>query len=276
MREAHEQKVLPPDTLHQLFGNLNALVDFQRKFLIQAEDNADRSPQEQHFGYLFIQLEEAFGVYEPFCANSLTAQQLVVQERAKLEKLSSILDPGYELPSILIKPVQRICKYPLLLQEMIKSTPEDWSNYEEMEVGLETVRRIASKVNETMRREENNIVFEELKTRIDYGDKDYDVDRAGRLLLHDKFMLYRSGRGQEMLVYLFETALVICKEDTKESNKKVNAISISSRKNKKLKDDTIYLRGVIFVSKIAQAANITQNGKLKCLHIRILSPPPTV
>lgn len=37
-------------------------------------------------------------------------------ERISGQKLAHVLDPNYELPSQLIKPIQRICKLPLLMQ----------------------------------------------------------------------------------------------------------------------------------------------------------------
>ena len=119
MRELQIQKIVSPDTIHYLFGNLNALVDFQRRFLIQLEEIAEKSPEEQRIGHLFIQFEDSFSVYEPYCANYYSAQDLVVQETPRLQKLADILNPIYELPSMLIKPVQRICKYPLLLKELL-------------------------------------------------------------------------------------------------------------------------------------------------------------
>jgi len=77
--------VVSPEMIHLIFGNINALVDFQRRFLIAVETNAALPPQEQNFGHVFLQHEEAFAVYEPFCANVKTASSLVVQEYEKLQ-----------------------------------------------------------------------------------------------------------------------------------------------------------------------------------------------
>ena len=91
MRELQMNDILNPDTIHYLFGNLNALVDFQRRFLFQLEEIAEKSPEEQNFGLLFTQTEEQFTVYEPYCSNYFSAQDLVVQEAPKLQKLANIL-----------------------------------------------------------------------------------------------------------------------------------------------------------------------------------------
>lgn len=170
MRELQVQKVVAPDTIHYLFGNLNTLVDFQRRFLIQLENMAENAPEEQRFCLLFSQLEEPFAVYEPYCANYYSAQDLVVQETPKLEKLAHVLNPAYELPSLLIKPVQRICKYPLLLSQLIKTTSSDWPHYAEMEEGLEAIKRVTEKVNETQRKHENMQAVQDLKRRVDESD----------------------------------------------------------------------------------------------------------
>ena len=167
MRELQNHKVLSLDTIHYLFGNLNALVDFQRRFLIMVEDMAEKPAQEQRIGLLFVQMEETFAVYEPYCANYYSAQDLVVQEAPKLQKLADILNPTYELPSFLIKPVQRICKYPLLMGELVKSTNKNWPCFAEMNDGLEAIKRVAEKVNETQRKHENVQAVEDLKKRID-------------------------------------------------------------------------------------------------------------
>jgi cell division control protein 24 len=48
-----QNAILPPDTIHNLFGNLNTMVDVQRRFLICVEENARRPVDDQHFGHVF-------------------------------------------------------------------------------------------------------------------------------------------------------------------------------------------------------------------------------
>ncbi|KAG0174549.1 hypothetical protein DFQ28_005884 [Apophysomyces sp. BC1034] len=257
MRELQQQKILSPDTVHYLFGNLNSLVDFQRRFLIQLEEIAEKPAQEQRLGHLFVQMEEAFAVYEPYCANYYSAQDLVVQEAPKLEKLADILTPTYELPSMLIKPVQRICKYPLLIGQLIKSTKSDWPHYVEMEEGLESIKRVAEKVNETQRKHENIQVVEDLKKRVDDW-KGQSIEGYGSLLLQDKLHMSSTVHEREMHVFFFEKALLICKESKDSTMNKLtrpNAIYIRRRRHGSLQP-----KGLIFTSRVIGIHNKSQDG----------------
>ncbi|KAI7903535.1 uncharacterized protein BX663DRAFT_551254 [Cokeromyces recurvatus] len=235
MRELQIQKIVSPDTIHYLFGNLNALVDFQRRFLIQLEELAEKSPEEQRIGLLFIQMEDSFSVYEPYCANYYSAQDLVVQETPRLQKLADILNPTYQLPSMLIKPVQRICKYPLLLQELVKSTDKSWPYYHETLQSVEAIKRVTEKVNETQRQHENSQAVEELKKRLDDW-KQITIDGYGNLMLQDKLFVSThstDNNERELHVFLFEKALLLCKE-SKGNNllPKTNSLSINKKKRR--------------------------------------------
>ncbi|KAI8640044.1 hypothetical protein BD408DRAFT_404414 [Parasitella parasitica] len=253
------QDVLNADTIHYLFGNLNSLVDFQRRFLIHLEEIGEKPAEEQNFGTLFSQLENQFTVYEPYCANYFSAQDLVVQEAPKLQKLADILNPVYELPSMLIKPVQRICKYPLLLQQLLKSMKPDWPHFEDMEEGLESVKRVTEKVNETQRKHENIQIVNDLKKRVDEL-RTAQIDSFGSLLLHDKLVMQQADESdKEMFIFFFERIMLICKE-SKDSIKNKSGKSI-----KKKRRGSLQPKGLIAMSKILSVRNTSTGEGNWCL-----------
>lgn len=264
MRELQIQKIVSPDTIHYLFGNLNALVDFQRRFLIQLEEIAEKSPEEQRIGHLFIQMEDSFSVYEPYCANYYSAQDLVVQETPRLQKLAEILNPIYQLPSMLIKPVQRICKYPLLLQELLKSTDKDWAYYNEAQASVEAIRRVTEKVNETQRQHENVQAVQELKKRLDDW-KELTLDGYGNLMLQDKLFISTADTNErELHVFFFEKALLFCKE-SKGNNlllPKSNTLSM----NKKKRRGSLVPKFIIQTSCVIDMQSRCKNG-IWCLNV---------
>src|ERR1700684_261896 len=82
---------------------------------------------------LTVPQEDEFTVYEPYCANYTNASEIMLAEEQNLMVMnfgsSSLIESHFphqnhnhlinaksELPAFLIKPIQRICKYPLLLE----------------------------------------------------------------------------------------------------------------------------------------------------------------
>ncbi|OAD66085.1 hypothetical protein PHYBLDRAFT_10626, partial [Phycomyces blakesleeanus NRRL 1555(-)] len=256
MRELQSQNIVSSDCVHYLFGNLNSLVDFQRRFLFQLEEIVEKSPEEQRVGYLFTQMEDAFAVYEPYCANYFSAQYLVVQEAPKLQKLADILNPIYELPSILIKPIQRICKYPLLLGQLLKSTSKDWAYYQETEQALEAIRRVADKVNETQRQHENVQAVEELKRRV-CDLEDLAIETYGHLLLQDKMIVSINESDRELHCFLFEKTLLMCKYIKESKNILTKGTTLSIKKKRR---GSLQSKCTIYASRILGVHNKSTPG----------------
>ncbi|ORZ31068.1 hypothetical protein BCR44DRAFT_139181, partial [Catenaria anguillulae PL171] len=207
--------VLPPGTISALFSNLKALVDFQRGFLVGLESLlVQAAAGDEKVGSLFVSLEPTFAaVYAPFCANFKQASDLAVDNVHVLQAAAQVMEPQHELPSYLIKPIQRICRYPLLLRELIKKTPaEEYSEAlaQDLQDGLEAIQRVTESVNEARRMHENQLVKEDLVRRVEDW-KGHDVNSFGSLLLHDRFMMQIQDYERELVIFLFEKIILCCK-----------------------------------------------------------------
>ncbi|KAK9386569.1 hypothetical protein V1515DRAFT_571718 [Lipomyces mesembrius] len=225
MKQLQVQEIVSADTIHFLFPNLNMLVDCQRKFLVGIETNARLPLGAQRFGAFFLSMESPFSVYETYASQQKQASDIAIQEAPKLATLKDLIEPTYELPSILIKPIQRICKYPLLLKELLKYTPEEDEYYSELLEGFHAMKRVANRVNETQRQTENKQVALSLCVRIDDW-KGHKMEHFGDLLYDGLFQCVEDDK--EYHYYLFETILLFCKEDTAPSALHVGGRSSSN------------------------------------------------
>ncbi|KAK9460818.1 uncharacterized protein V1516DRAFT_625666 [Lipomyces oligophaga] len=210
MNQLRTEEILPADTVHSLFPNLKSLVDFQRKFLVGLETNARLPPSQQHFGSLFVSAEPNFSVYETYASQQKRSTDLAIRESPKLGRLSEVIEPTYELPSLLIKPIQRICRYPLLLKELLKYTAETDENHQELVDGFHAMKRVTDRVNETQRKTENKETAASLNARIEDW-KGHNIDQFGDLLLHGVYQMIEVDK--EYHIYLFENILLFCKEE---------------------------------------------------------------
>lgn len=114
--------IVTGDAVHDIFLNLNALLDFQRRFLIRVEQTNAQPEEEQNWGKLFVLYREAFKVYEPFIANQKRCEETALKEFERLketggpEDLRQMVESSTHFSSFLLKPFQRLTKYPLLLK----------------------------------------------------------------------------------------------------------------------------------------------------------------
>ncbi|KAF9568221.1 rho guanine nucleotide exchange factor scd1 [Agrocybe pediades] len=207
-----QANLMDQDTIHLLFPNLNKLLNFQRKFLIRLESTAEQPWQEQRWGQHFLESEDEFIVYEPYCANYTNATELMLANEQNLAPLNHLINVKGELPGLLIKPIQRICKYPLLLDSLIKAcSPSTYAHYDELKRGSDAAKRITDKINEAQRRAENEQTVKSLHSRIDDW-KGHHLENFGELLLDDVFVVTKSDIDREYHVFLFERIILCCKE----------------------------------------------------------------
>lgn len=120
-KELEETGALNGDSSHQIFLNLNNLLDFAQRFLIRMEQHNALPEDMQNWGDLFIQHQEGFRQYEPFIANQLRCDAVCQREWEKIKAAprSADFQQMVAQPSTLngffVKPFQRLTKYPLML-----------------------------------------------------------------------------------------------------------------------------------------------------------------
>jgi cell division control protein 24 len=118
LKKALEQRgVIPGDIVHQIFLNINAILDFQRRFLIKVETTNSMQQSAQQWGAPFVLYEEAFNIYQPFIANQRKAAQVANQVFESIQAIQHPVACDFNtLDGFLLKPMQRLVKYPLLLK----------------------------------------------------------------------------------------------------------------------------------------------------------------
>lgn len=113
-----EQKgAIPGDIVHSIFLNINAILDFQRRFLIRVETTNSMPTATQKWGAPFVMYEDAFDIYQPFIANQRKAAMVAQQVFDKIQQVNHPVALDFNtLDGFLLKPMQRLVKYPLLLK----------------------------------------------------------------------------------------------------------------------------------------------------------------
>lgn len=198
-------ELITSEQIHILFPNLNEIIDFQRRFLNGLECNINIPNNLSRIGSIFIHAANGpFKSYEPWTIGQLTAIDLINKEQANLQKSSKILDPGFELQSFILKPIQRLCKYPLLIKELIKTwSQNDSSTYNELLLAQQATKEVANQVNEAQRRSENVGILQNLSERVNNW-RGFNLKDQGDLLYHGVVGVKDNDTEKEYIAYLFE------------------------------------------------------------------------
>jgi len=195
--QCQKTSVVPGDILHQIFLNLNGLLDFQRRFLIRVEQINAMSEDEQNWGKLFVLYNEAFSIYEPYITNQKQCEATVMREFDRLKQaggtpeLQGIVANPSTLYSFLMKPFQRLSKYPLLLDQLYKKGDLDPERKSDLLIGKECATAVLSRTNAAMEREDRLGAVEDLRSRVEEW-KGHNLSEFGELLLFGTFTVLKS------------------------------------------------------------------------------------
>ncbi|KAK3386070.1 Pleckstrin homology domain-containing protein [Podospora didyma] len=262
LKKTLEQKgVIPGDVVHDIFLNINAILDFQRRFLIRVETTNSMPVSRQEWGSPFVTYEESFNIYQPFIANQRKSAKLAGQVFDKIQAAEHPVACDFNtLDGFLLKPMQRLVKYPLLLKDLLKKS-EDEKVKTDLAAGISSAERVLQKANEAVGRDLLDEALEDLITRVDDW-KNHRVDQFGKLLLHGVYTVItgKSDQEKDYEIYLFECILLCCKEITPAKTKDKKDKTRSTGPKVRNKNAKLQLKGRIFMTNVTDVVAISKTG----------------
>ncbi|KAF4122033.1 hypothetical protein GMORB2_7626 [Geosmithia morbida] len=257
-----EQKgAIPGDIVHSIFLNINSILDFQRRFLIRVETTNSMPTAIQKWGAPFVMYEDAFDIYQPFIANQRKAALIAQQVFDQIQVINHPVALDFNtLDGFLLKPMQRLVKYPLLLKDLNKKT-EDQETKADLVAGCEAAERVLQKANEAVNRDLLEEAFEDLNSRVDDW-KNHNSDHFGQLLMHGMYTVITGKVDQEKDygIYLFENILLCCKEVSANKSKDKKDKTRSTGPRIRNKNAKLHLKGRIFMSNVTDILTLSKPG----------------
>uniref|UniRef100_A0A4W6CLG3 Phosphatidylinositol-3,4,5-trisphosphate dependent Rac exchange factor 1 n=1 Tax=Lates calcarifer TaxID=8187 RepID=A0A4W6CLG3_LATCA len=246
---ADDQQCLSPEHVKILFSNIEDILELHKEVLSAVEASLQPEPQpQQALGHVFLQFVSSFSVYGEYCSNHEKALRLLM-ELNKIPNIRTYLlhcmllggkkSTDIPLEGYLLTPIQRICKYPLLLKELLKRTPKKHADYPAVEEALQAMKAVCSNINETKRQMEKLEALEQLQSHIEGWEGTNLTDICTELLLHGNLLKISAGNIQERVFFLFDNLLVYCKRKSRVSGKK------STKRTKSINGPLYVFRGRI-------------------------------
>ncbi|XP_005150847.1 phosphatidylinositol 3,4,5-trisphosphate-dependent Rac exchanger 2 protein [Melopsittacus undulatus] len=219
---AKVDKNVTEETVKTLFSNIEDILAVHKNFLSLVEECLQPEPNAQHeVGTCFLHYKEKFRIYDEYCSNHEKAQKILL-DLNKIRTVRTFLlncmllggrkNTDVPLEGYLVTPIQRICKYPLLLKELLKRTPRKHSDYAALMEALQAMKAVCSNINEAKRQMEKLEFLEEWQSHVEGWEGSNITDTCTEMLRSGLLLKISAGNIQERIFFLFDNLLVYCKK----------------------------------------------------------------
>uniref|UniRef100_A0A8D2IX32 non-specific serine/threonine protein kinase n=1 Tax=Varanus komodoensis TaxID=61221 RepID=A0A8D2IX32_VARKO len=193
---------IPPGIVnkeHIIFGNMQEIYEFHNNIFLKELEKYEQLPED--VGHCFVTWADKFQMYVTYCKNKPDSTQLILEHAgAYFDEIQQRHGLANSISSYLIKPVQRITKYQLLLKELLTCCEEGKG---EIKDGLEVMLSVPKRANDAMH-----------LSMLEGFDE--NIESQGELILQESFQVWDPKtlirKGRERHLFLFEMSLVFSKE----------------------------------------------------------------
>ncbi|XP_046887928.1 triple functional domain protein [Hypomesus transpacificus] len=184
---------------HIIFGNMQDLDEFHHNIFLKELEKYEQLPED--VGHCFVTWADKFQMYVNYCKNKPDSTQLILEHAGSyFDEIQQRHRLANSISSYLIKPVQRITKYQLLLKELLTCCEEGKG---EIKDGLEVMLSVPKRANDAMH----------LSMMEGF---DGNLESQGELIVQEAFQVWDPKtlirKGRERHLFLFEMSLVFSKE----------------------------------------------------------------
>uniref|UniRef100_A0A3Q1FFH4 Vav guanine nucleotide exchange factor 3 n=1 Tax=Acanthochromis polyacanthus TaxID=80966 RepID=A0A3Q1FFH4_9TELE len=203
--------------LEKVFVNIPDLVKVHKCLLLEIQDSVHHRSA-QNLYQIFITFKERLLIYGKYCSHVETAIATLddicknrEDVRMKLEECSKRANYGkFTLRDLLVVPMQRVLKYHLLLQELVKHT-HDATDKSNLRTALDAMKDLAQYVNEVKRDNETLREIDQYQKSIE--NLNQPLSNYGRPKGDGEVRVASVDKRakQDRHIFLFDAAVIVCK-----------------------------------------------------------------
>uniref|UniRef100_A0A8C6SZ49 Si:ch211-269k10.2 n=1 Tax=Neogobius melanostomus TaxID=47308 RepID=A0A8C6SZ49_9GOBI len=181
-----------------IFGNVEKLWDFHSQYFLKELESCVHSPLS--ISSCFLRHEDQFGMYGLYSKNKPQSDALLCSHGNEFFKNKQMeLEDKMDLASYLLKPIQRMSKYALLLKDLIKECGQT------QEQELSDLRTAEEMVKFQLRHGNDLLAMDAIR------GCDVNLKEQGQLRCQDEFMVWCGRRKYLRHVFLFEDLILFSK-----------------------------------------------------------------
>eukprot|EP01080_Neovahlkampfia_damariscottae_P003204 gene3204-5520_t len=236
------KKLIDSEDLRQIFGNIPMILEFQKKFLASMNDEmTNYSPK---IGKCFVAFALYLKAYPEYINTYDDNINLLNNLQTENKSFEAFLLKRMQFPecgnlpveSFLVKPIQRIPRYKLLLRDLLKETPENHVDFQNLQIAYEKIDYVAGFVNEQKREAENRKVVLNLRTSMPENIQSILLIPGRKLVKFGNVQIkteeiseHQSRAGfEEVTLYLFNDLILIIEElDVNQIDSQFSIVDIS-------------------------------------------------
>ncbi|XP_037836082.1 pleckstrin homology domain-containing family G member 4B isoform X2 [Kryptolebias marmoratus] len=181
-----------------VFGNVEKLWDFHSQYFLKELEACAHSPLS--ISSCFLRHEDQFGMYALYSKNKPQSDALLSSHGNEFFKNKQLeLGDKMDLASYLLKPIQRMSKYALLLKDLIKECGQS------QEQELSDLRTAEEMVKFQLRHGNDLLAMDAIR------GCDVNLKEQGQLRCQDEFIVWCGRRKYLRHVFLFEDLILFSK-----------------------------------------------------------------
>uniref|UniRef100_A0A672Z6J1 Osteoclast-stimulating factor 1 n=1 Tax=Sphaeramia orbicularis TaxID=375764 RepID=A0A672Z6J1_9TELE len=217
------ERFLQAQDIESIFINIEDLANTHRKLLEEVRMSILNFGAKTLY-QVFLDYKERLLLYGRYCSQVEAATKHLdklsnVREdiRMKLEECSNRANSGrFSLRDLLMVPMQRVLKYHLLLQELVKHTT-DPTDKDNLRTALDAMRDLAQCVNEVKR--DNEIIRQITSFQLSIENMTHSLAHYGRPKIDGELKICSSEKKskQDRYAFLFDKAMFVCKKKSGET-----------------------------------------------------------
>ncbi|KAJ3614148.1 hypothetical protein NHX12_017724 [Muraenolepis orangiensis] len=217
------QKFLQPQDIESIFINMPELAQIHSSLLGEIQISIQHHGAENLY-QIFINYKERLLLYGRYCSLVESATKHLEKMSTTREDVRMALVEGskranngrFSLRDLLMLPIQRVLKYHLLLQELVKHTTDPGAK-DNLRTALDAMRDLAQSVNEVKR--DNDIIRQITTFQLSIDNMTQSLALYGRPKIDGELKICSTEKRskQDRYAFLFDKAMFVCKKKSGET-----------------------------------------------------------